>query len=103
MRCTMIRMTARTLVLLASLAGGFIAADARACPACKDTLAGGDTSAPAGPGSANVEAGVPSGFNSSVYLMLSGFLGTLGLVGLTLYRGVRTAGTSVDQKASDSD
>lgn len=60
-----------------------------ACPMCKDSIpgatgVGGDPSGMAGGG------GLPGGFNTSVYLMLLGFLGTLGLVSWTLVQGVRS-------------
>jgi hypothetical protein len=85
--------TIRTLALV--LTFSFPAASqvstALGCPACKDTVAGGDgsTGEPIDPGVAST-GGVSGGFNTSVYLMLGAFLGTLGLVGYTLVRGARS-------------
>ena len=62
-------------------------AAALACPMCKDSIPGatgsnGDPSQMSG-------GALPGGFNTSVYLMLLGFMGTLGLVSWTLVKGVR--------------
>jgi hypothetical protein len=52
---------------------------AMACPACKDSI----------PNSVSESAaGVPSGINWSVYYMLGGFMGTLGLVVGVIVKGV---------------
>ncbi len=59
-----------------------------ACPMCKDSIpgsvGGGDPSQMSG-------GGLPGGFNNSVYIMLLGFFGALGLVGWTLYKGIRSS------------
>ncbi len=66
---------------------------ASACPNCKDSVA----SATTGDGSSgtatstNPGGGLPSGFNISIYLMLTAFLGVLGFVGYTLYRAANPA------------
>jgi hypothetical protein len=62
---------------------------ADACPACKDTVAGGDASSEVETLSGGAAGGVPGGFNTSIYFMLGIFIGTLGLVGHTMYRGTR--------------
>jgi hypothetical protein len=84
------RSLAMTLALLSPLVAGVTPASA--CPACKDTVAGGDTSATdtGEPGVMMGSGGLPSGFNTSVYVLLGAFLGSLGLVGYTLVRGARS-------------
>ena len=61
-----------------------------ACPMCKDSIPGAE--AATGDPSQMSGGALPGGFNTSVYLMLAGFLGTLGLVGWTLVKGVRDGG-----------
>jgi hypothetical protein len=63
---------------------------ASACPMCKESIS--DTPAAAGPGGPNGMGGgtgLPTGFNYSVYILLGGFLGTLGLVTGVIIRTVR--------------
>ncbi|MDB5294720.1 MAG: hypothetical protein JWO31_703 [Phycisphaerales bacterium] len=76
------------LVLLASivLTAGAFAAPASACPSCKDSIAMGSSE---DTGTGGPSAGLPGGFNTSVYVMLTGLIGTLGFVGLNLYRAGR--------------
>ena len=62
---------------------------ASACPMCKDSIPNGEASTEQQAGS------LPSGFNYSVYYMLSGLFVTMGLIGTTIYRGLR--GTNVAQ------
>jgi len=62
---------------------------APACPMCKDSIANGEASTEQQAGS------LPSGFNYSVYYMLSGLFVTMSLVGTTIYKGLR--GTIVSQ------
>lgn len=87
------RTALRTIVLITPLLFAVGSTpSAHACPACKDTVAGGDSSGgnPADPGGNPAGGGgLPGGFNTSVYVMLAAFLGTLGMVGVTLYRGAR--------------
>ena len=73
-------------VCLALLSAGTLAPVASACPNCKDSIPTG-SSEETGAGEAN--AGLPGGFNASIYVMLSAFVGVLGFVGYTLYRGGR--------------
>jgi hypothetical protein len=92
----------RTAALFAALLVGLSATSVSACPACKDTIAGGDTSATDTNGSAGTtagELGLPSGFNTSVYFMLAAFVGTVGLVGATIVKGAR--GTAVAGDAGE--
>ncbi len=59
-----------------------------ACPMCKDSIA--DTAA----GNINdptLQTGLPSGFNSSVYLMLIAVFSMMGLVIGVIARGIRSA------------
>lgn len=62
-------------ILLLALSGA-----ATACPMCKDSLAQGDFQG---------QNALPSGFNTSIEIMLGGFLGTLGLVGAIIWKGIR--------------
>ena len=84
--------TTRSLVLALTLASPFAlgASAALGCPACKESVAGGDSSTgePIDPGAA-ATGGVGGGFNTSIYVMLTAFVGTLGLIGYTLVRGAR--------------
>lgn len=74
------------LVLLSFvLAVGAATPDASACPNCKDSIG---TAASEDTGTGGPSAGLPGGFNTSVYIMLTAFAGVLGFVGFTLYRGV---------------
>jgi len=75
---------------------------ADACPACKDTVAGGDTSSDMETLSGGAGGGVPGGFNTSIYFMLGIFIGTLGLVGHTMYRGAR-GGTKSGHRGDGDD
>jgi hypothetical protein len=54
------------------------AAVASACPMCKDSVA-------------NTDSSVAAGFNNSIYFMLLGFFGCLGLVARTIIKGVRSS------------
>lgn len=53
---------------------------AMACPMCKDSLANGDST---GAGK------LPNGFNTSIILMLTGFLSVVGLVAGIIWKGIR--------------
>lgn len=79
-----------TTPLLAALLlnAGFFATPASACPGCKDSI--GNDAATTGGGDGTTSSGLPSGFNTSVYLMLGGLFGTMGLVGWVVVRGIRT-------------
>ena len=68
------------------LAFGAAAPAASACPNCKDSIG---TAASEDTGAGGPSAGLPGGFNTSVHIMLTAFIGVLGFVGFTLYRGVR--------------
>ena len=82
-------MTRWTTLLLAAflLNAGVFAAPASACPGCKDSI--GNDNAPTG-GTDGAASALPGGFNTSVYLMLGGVFGTMGLVGWVVVKGVRT-------------
>ena len=72
-----------------------LGASAFACPMCKDSVNNDDSttnvSAAAGPGGATggPSAGLPGGFNTSIYLMFLGLFGAMGLVGWTVVKGMR--------------
>jgi hypothetical protein len=65
-----------TVATCAAIALGSAAASA--CPMCKDSVA-------------NTDPGVAAGFNNSIYFMLLGFFGCLGLVARTIIKGVRSS------------
>lgn len=66
---------------------------ASACPMCKDSIPG--ASGPGGDSMSGSTGGsLPGGFNTSVYMMLIGFLGCLGLVTKTIVQAVRTTDAS---------
>ena len=67
------RWTPLLAALILSLA---IAGLAHACPMCKDSTG-------------TSEANVTRGFGHSVYIMLGGLFGTLGLITWNLVRGIR--------------
>ena len=70
-----------------------LSAPAFACPMCKDSVGNDDATATAatGPGGSmgGPASGLPGGFNTSVYIMLLGLFGTMGLVGWTVVKGIR--------------
>ena len=78
----------RWMILLATGATmlGISASAARACPMCKDSIS--DTAKDGSSNGRGPQSGLPSGFNSSVYLMLVGFLGTAGLITGIVTRGI---------------
>jgi hypothetical protein len=53
-----------------------------ACPLCKDAIPSSDAQAP---------GGVPSGFNTTIYVMLGTFFCMIGMVTFTLIRGARSS------------
>ena len=71
------RIVFRALVLMV-LAGCLITSSpARACPACKDTVANSDASATAGgsdDSGNDANGSVAGGFNTSIYFMLGGLV-----------------------------
>ena len=61
---------------------------ASACPMCKDSIS--DTAAvPLNGMGGGPQAGLPSGFNVSVYLMLFSAFGVMGFVAHVIVKGVR--------------
>jgi len=62
---------------------------AAACPMCKDSL----STTPADSTSASLfaggGAGVPGGFNYSIYTMILGFFTALGVVAFNVIKGIR--------------
>ncbi len=70
----------RLSVILSVVVLLVFSASLMACPACKDALTQGD---------ATGQGALPNGFNTSVELMLGGFLATLGMVGAIIWKGIR--------------
>src|SRR5262245_62398776 len=60
-----------------------------ACPMCKDSIPNGEAATAAQAGS------LPSGFNYSVYYMLSGLFLTIGLISTIVYKGIRSTNVRV--------
>ena len=90
----MVKSMHRTFIAYVFLGVLAIAAQAdfaSACPNCKDSIPMGASD---NSGGGDPSAGLPGGFNTSIYVMLSAFVGVLGFVGFTLYRGVRGAPVS---------
>jgi ABC-type anion transport system duplicated permease subunit len=61
-----------------------IGSAAHACPMCKDSLATAKNDLKNVGG-----ASVGGGFNNSIYLMLLGFFGAVGIVAFNVIRGIR--------------
>lgn len=70
----------RRSILLSVILVLAISSAAMACPMCKDALSQGDFQG---------DGALPGGFNTSIEIMLGGFLGTLGLVGAIIWKGIR--------------
>jgi hypothetical protein len=64
-----------------------LAAVAEACPGCKDSVSGA-ASADGGDGPT---PGLPSGFNTSIYVMLAGLFSVMALVAGIVIKGIRGA------------
>jgi hypothetical protein len=64
-----------SVILLLILSGA-----ALACPMCKDSLTQGDSQG---------FGALPNGFNTSIELMLGGFLATVGLVAGIIWKAIR--------------
>ena len=58
------------------------AAGAFACPMCKDSVPSSD---------AQAVGGVPSGFNTTIYLMLGALVCVIGMVAFTLIKGAQSS------------
>ena len=82
-----------TMIVLAALL--LSASAARACPMCKDTISETATVAQSQDGSSGPQASLPSGFNFSIYYMLTGLLCTIGLVAGVITKGVRDSNASM--------
>jgi len=77
-----------TRVAVATLFVLVFAGLASACPMCKDSIS--DTAAvPVGGMGGGPQAGLPSGFNVSVYMMLFSAFGVMGFVAHVIVKGVR--------------
>lgn len=64
-----------TFAILLCLAGM-----AMACPNCSDTVASADAAG---------SPGISAAFNSSIYIMLGGFIGVLGMVTFVMVKAIR--------------
>ena len=62
---------------------------ALACPMCKDSIGSSENGAP------GHASGLPAGFNNSIYLMLAGFLVTIGFVATGLIRTIRSTDAQI--------
>src|SRR4051812_5532387 len=93
----------RWTIALSTLLIPALSAAALACPMCKDSIPGA-TGATGDPSQMSGGA-LPGGFNTSVYLMLVGFMGTLGMISFVVVKGIRGAdsvnGFPVVQKPAD--
>ncbi|MGB7157998.1 MAG: hypothetical protein WBD40_08015 [Tepidisphaeraceae bacterium] len=69
--------------LLSALLTVAFATAAMACPNCKDSIP------TAADGSST--GGLPSGFNTSIYVMLLGLFAVIGMVAFTIVKGVRSS------------
>jgi hypothetical protein len=76
----MVDMSSR-MIMLAVAALFVLAAVAGACPNCRDTIANTV---------ADDVASLPAGFNYSIYWMLLGLFGAMGIVARTIYKGLQT-------------
>ena len=74
-----------------------LAGVASACPNCKDTIA--NTSAVGGPNGGG--AGLPSGFNTSIYYMLGGLFAVLATGGYFVARTIRNTDAAAAQRGFD--
>jgi len=79
----------RWTIALSTLLIPALQAAALACPMCKDSIPGA-TGATGDPSQMSGGA-LPGGFNTSVYLMLIGFMGTLGMISFVVVKGIRGA------------
>ncbi len=69
--------------LLSTLLPLALTAAAAACPNCKDSIP------TAADGSST--GGLPTGFNTSIYVMLAGLFAVIGMVALTIVKGIRSS------------
>ena len=64
---------------------------ALACPMCKDSITDTANAAQQSGGASAMDAGIPTGFNYSVYLMLVGVFSMMALVIGVIAKGIRSA------------
>lgn len=83
-------LTAAILMTLALHATAF------ACPSCKESIPNTDAAS---------TAGVPAGFNLSVYTMLLSLFGVMGMIGFVMVKAIRSstlpAPTPVESNVAD--
>jgi hypothetical protein len=85
-----------TLSLL--LAVAVLAGDTSACPNCKGTVE--SSAADGANGGPGASPSLPGGFNVSIYLMLAGLFGVMGMVAGVIVRGVRATNAGMTQGAN---
>ena len=92
-------MKARLMILTVAVMLGIGAVAARACPMCKDSIS--DTAGSGNVDGRGMQDGLPGGFNTSVYIMLAAFLGTSGLIGVVITRGILGANAAHARRGFD--
>jgi len=87
----------KTFVLALALFAGVLSAagDASACPNCKGTVE--SSAADGANGGVGASPSLPGGFNVSIYLMLAGLFGVMGMVAGVVIRGVRATNAGMGQ------
>src|SRR4051812_18081094 len=93
----------RTFLLMFILGTFALVQPALGCPACKESIAGGDSSTSSSDPTADGSGpNVSAGFNASIYLMFISLFAVTGLITYTLIRGARGVGQRSESKV-DSD
>jgi hypothetical protein len=79
----------RFIISIAALLAMLVCNFASACPMCKDSIPNAEGVDAAHSGS------LPGGFNTSVYILLTGLIGTIGLATLGLIKGVQSTNARI--------
>lgn len=77
----------RTLATLAVLVA---TSSAFACPMCKDSVPNKENASTLLDSSANESRNISGGINTSIFVMLGGLLGVLGIVSTVIIKGIKT-------------
>lgn len=77
----------RTLATLAVLVA---TSSAFACPMCKDSVPNKENAPTLLDSSANESRNISGGINTSIFVMLGGLLGVLGIVSTVIIKGIKT-------------
>ncbi len=87
----------QTLLVVSALLVAVVAfaGDASGCPNCKGTIE--STAADGANGGPGASPALPGGFNVSIYLMLAGLFGVMGMVAGIVIRGVRATNVGMIQ------